>query len=191
MVWTYLGGALLSFSHIIPCLWSIQIIGRLFLNSYFSCFLYVCSVCLRLFIFQVKKKNNSSASILNSYNWFYYPKEYILFKKRLCFKPKYYTFRIFIPSLCCFFFLSSPWGSVCCFFFPRGARGHAVVIVNDPFSDLPFFGSEESLWSEIINPFLDSPKKTPNRWTFVRHPISLLPPPYWKTIRPWGQVSTR
>ena len=30
------------------------------------------------------------------------------------------------------------------FFFSRGARGHAVVIVNDSFSDLPFFGSEES-----------------------------------------------
>ena len=27
-----------------------------------------------------------------------------------------------------------------------------------------FFGSEESIWSEIINPFLDSPKK--------RHPIT-------------------
>ena len=30
------------------------------------------------------------------------------------------------------------------FFFSRGTRGHAVVIVNDSFSDLPFFGSEES-----------------------------------------------
>ena len=38
---------------------SIQIIGRVFLNPYLSCFLYVCSVCLRRFIFQVilKKKN--------------------------------------------------------------------------------------------------------------------------------------
>ena len=27
----------------------------------------------------------------------------------------------------------------------RGARGHAVVMVNDPFSDFPFFGSEESM----------------------------------------------
>ena len=53
---TYVGGALLSLSHIIPCLSSIQIIGRLFLNPYLSCFLYVCSVCLRRFIFQVKKK---------------------------------------------------------------------------------------------------------------------------------------
>ena len=25
------------------------------------------------------------------------------------------------------------------FFFPRGARGHAVVMVNDPFTDLQFF----------------------------------------------------
>ena len=31
-------------------------------------------------------------------------------------------------------------------FFPRGARGHAAFMVNDPFSDLPFFfGSEESV----------------------------------------------
>ena len=65
MVWTYVGGVLLSLSHIIPCLSSIQIIGRLFLNPYLSCFLYVCRVCLRRFIFQVKKKN-SSALILNS-----------------------------------------------------------------------------------------------------------------------------
>ena len=25
------------------------------------------------------------------------------------------------------------------FLFSRGARGHAVVMANDPFSDLPFF----------------------------------------------------
>ena len=31
------------------------------------------------------------------------------------------------------------------FFFPRRARGHAVVMVNEPFPDLPFFGSEESI----------------------------------------------
>ena len=56
---TYVGGALLSLSHIIPCLSSIQIIGRLFLNPYLSCFLYVCSVCLRRFIFQVIKKKTT------------------------------------------------------------------------------------------------------------------------------------
>ena len=56
MVWTYVGGAVLSLSHIILCLSAIQIIGRLFLNPYFSCLLYVCRVCLRRFIFQVKKK---------------------------------------------------------------------------------------------------------------------------------------
>ena len=44
-------------------------------------------------------------------------------------------------------------------YFPRGARRLAVVMVNDPFSDL-FFGSEKSVLSEITNPFLDSPKKT-------------------------------
>ena len=56
MVWTYFGGVLLSLSHIIPCLSSIQIIGRLFLNPFLSCFLYVSRVCLRRFIFQVKSK---------------------------------------------------------------------------------------------------------------------------------------
>ena len=35
-------------------------------------------------------------------------------------------------------------------YFPRG---HAVVMVNDPFSDL-FFGSEKSVLSDITNPFL-------------------------------------
>ena len=45
----------------------------------------------------------------------------------------------------------------------RGARGHAVVMVNDPFSDLQFFDSDESMWSEITDPFLDSPKKRTER----------------------------
>ena len=64
-------------------------------------------------------------------------------RERLCFKPKYIHFLIFIRSFCCFSFLSSPRGSVCgfvpLFFSSQGARGHAVVMVNDPFSDLPFF----------------------------------------------------
>ena len=58
MPYMYVGGALVNFSpysyisfHV--CLSSIQIIGRLFLNPYLSCFLYVCSVCLGQFIFQV------------------------------------------------------------------------------------------------------------------------------------------
>ena len=46
------------------------------------------------------------------------------------------------------------------FFSSRGAPGHAVVFVNDPFSDLPFFLlGEESIRSEITNPFLDSRRK--------------------------------
>ena len=55
------------------------------------------------------------------------------------FQIQIYTFRIFIRSSCCFSFLSL-----------RGARGHAVVVVSDPFSDLPvFFGSEESIGCEM------------------------------------------
>ena len=41
-------------------------------------------------LFSKLKKNNSTASILNANN--FYPKECILFEKRLCFKPKYIHF---------------------------------------------------------------------------------------------------
>ena len=83
----------------------------------------------------INQKKNSSASVLNSY------KEYTLFEKRLCFKPKYIqylfsfvTYVTFSSSLC-----RGDQFVVVVFFFSRGARGHAVVMVNDPFSDLPFF----------------------------------------------------
>ena len=36
----------------------------------------------------------------------------------------------------------------------RGERGPAVVMVNDPFSDLPFFGSEESMLMKRKPPVL-------------------------------------
>ena len=46
----------------------------------------------------------------------------------------------YIPGFLAYVAFSS---CLCCgeyqFFFPRGARGHAVVMGNDPFSDLPFF----------------------------------------------------
>ena len=81
-----------------------------------------------------------------------------------------YTFRTFIRSLRCFFFLSRREDQFVVFFplfsSSRGARGHAVVMVNDPFSDLPFYGSEESVGSEITNPFLDSPLKTHHMFAF-------------------------
>ena len=112
------------------------------------------------------------------------------------FQTEIYTFRIFIPSLCCFFFLSSPWRSVCSccflffFFFTRSTRtcrchskwsfcGSSVFLVVKNLHDLR---SQIRFW--IL------PKKR-------RHPIcfregcsvqsSLLPPPYWKTRRPCGQ----
>ena len=59
-----------------------------------------------------------------------------------------------------FFFLSLPPGSVCCFFFLKGARGHAVVILDDLFWIFRFFGCEESIRSEITNPFLRFSQKT-------------------------------
>ena len=56
------------------------------------------------------------------------------------FQTKIYPFRIFIVadvalSSC----LRREDQFVVVFFFPRRVRGHAVVMVNDPFSDLPFF----------------------------------------------------
>ena len=53
------------------------------------------------------------------------------------------------------------------------------VMVNDPFSDLPFFGSEESVWSKITNPFLDSPKKTQPKSGFYQ--VKLAEESTWLT----------
>ena len=97
-------------------------------------FFYVYSVCLRRFIFQVifrLHKNSYNFNILRS----------VFYSRNVCVSTEIYSFRIFIRTSCCFFFLSSLWGSVRCFFFffVRGARGHPVVMVNDPFLDLPFF----------------------------------------------------
>ena len=102
------------------------------------------------------------ASVLNSHNLTIV--RCIQFKKCLCFKLKYvhfvYSYIVYVafPScLCCddqFVVFT-----LCYFSSSQGAWGHATVMVNDPFSDLPFFGSEESIWSEITNPFLDSPTK--------------------------------
>ena len=141
-------------------------ISRLFWNSYFSCFLYVSSVCLHRFIFQViKNKNNKTkqficASVLNSSNFIILRSvdQCILFEKRLRFKPKHIHF---VYSYVVYVTFPSCLRQISLLFFPlfsssRGAWGHAVVMVNDPL----FFGSEESIWSEITNPFLDSPTKT-------------------------------
>ena len=46
------------------------------------------------------------------------------------------------------------------FFFLKGARGHAVVMVDDLFWIFRFFGCEESIRSEITNPFLRFSQKT-------------------------------
>ena len=88
-------------------------ISRLFWNSYFSCFLYVSSVCLHRFIFQViqKKKNKTKqficASVLNSSN-FIIPRPVYSIRETFVFQTETYSFRIFIRSLCYFSFLSSP-----------------------------------------------------------------------------------
>ena len=135
---TYVGGALLSLSHIIPCLSSIQIIGRLFLNPYLSCFVYVCRVCLRRFIFQVEKKNNSS--ILNSNNFTIL--RGVFYSRNVCVSNRntihfVYSFLAYVAFSSCL--RREDRFVVAIFFFSRGARGHAVDIVNDRFSDLLFF----------------------------------------------------
>ena len=116
------------------------------------------------------------ASVLNSHNLTIV--RCIQFKKCLCFKLKYvhfvYSYIVYVafPScLCCddqFVVFT-----LCYFSSSQGAWGHATVMVNDPFSDLPFFGSEESIWSEITNPFLDSPTKV--------QPYLLCT--FWKRVR--------
>ena len=86
---------------------------RLFLNPYLSCF-FVPTQCLLTPVYfpsnqKKQKQNNSvSASVLNSYNFTILRSAFYL--RNVCVaKPKYIvnTFRIFIPSSCCFFFLSS------------------------------------------------------------------------------------
>ena len=57
-----------------------------------------------------------------------------------------------------------------------------------------FFGSEESVWSEIKNPFLDSPKKpTLSLWVNVRMRLRLLTGGLsWgtQTVFAWGVLSS-
>ena len=74
--------------------------------------------------------------------------ECILFEKRFCLKPKYKHFVYSLVAYGAFFLAFAVRISLLLllfFFFSRGARGHAVVMVNDPFSDFQFFGSEESV----------------------------------------------
>ena len=93
---------------------------------------------------------------------------YILFEKRFCFTPKC---KHFVYSFVTYaaFFLPSPWGSVCCcccccfFFSTRSTRTCRCHGKWSFYGSSVFFGSEESVWSEITNPFLYSPKKTPPR----------------------------
>ena len=71
-------------------------------------------------------------------------------RETFVFQTEIYTFRIFIPSLCCFFFLSSQWGSVCCccfsfFFLTRSTRTCRCH------SKWSFFGS--SVFLVVKNPY--------------------------------------
>ena len=110
-------------------------------------FLVRISVSADASLFSKYSKKKSSALVLNSYNFtvlrsvFYSRNVHVS-------QTEIYTFRIFICSLCCFFFLSSPWGSVCycCYvfvvvvvvFFYEEHGDMPLFMVNDPFSDLPF-----------------------------------------------------
>ena len=83
----------------IPCLSSIQMIGRVCLHPYLSCFLHVCECLLTpvlLFSKWLRKKQFIGVSF--KFLYFYYLKECVLFEKRLCFKPKYIHFAYsFVP----------------------------------------------------------------------------------------------
>ena len=115
---------------------SIQIIARLFLNPHLSCF-----------VFQVIEKNNSSASILNSYNFTIL--RGVFYSRNVCLKAKYIHFVLSFVAYVSFSSCLRREDQFVVFFplFPssRGPRGHTVVMINDPFSDLPFYGSEESV----------------------------------------------
>ena len=73
--------------------------------------------------------------------------ECILFEKRFCLKRKYKHFVYSFVAYGAFFLAFAVRISLLLllFFFSGGARGHAVGMVNDPFSDFQFFGSEESV----------------------------------------------
>ena len=117
---TYVAGAP-TLSHqlrIIPCL----------LFTFVECFeiltrhvfLHLCSDCLRQFIFQVKKKEKKSslASVFDSYN-FTILRVYSI-RETFVFHTEIYTFRIFIGSLCCFYFSSCLCRQdQCVVFFPK------------------------------------------------------------------------
>ena len=67
--------------------------------------------------------------------------ECILFEKRLCFKPKYihfvYSFLAYVAFSSCLR-REDQFVLAVFFFLTRSTRTY-LVIVNDPFSDLPFF----------------------------------------------------
>ena len=124
--------------------------------SYIS--LHVCHPFTFVHCFLTLTCHPFCISVLNSYNFT------ILFEKRLCFKLKY-IYIWYIHTYLMLLFVLVFAARISLLFFPpfswsRGEQGYAVVLVNNPFSDLSFFGSEESIWSAITNPFLDSPKRT-------------------------------
>lgn len=63
-------------------------------------------------------------------------------EKRLCFKPEIYTVHFVYSYAASLYvaFLSRlrREGQFVVFFSSRGARGHALITVTDPFSDPPF-----------------------------------------------------
>ena len=82
--------------------------------------MFFCTYVVSAYAGLFSKKKNSSVLVLNS------------------------NYKHFVYSFVAYFAFSSclrceDQFCFCFCFFPRGARGHAVVMVNDPFSDLSFF----------------------------------------------------
>ena len=98
------------------------------------------SVCLRRFIFQVMKKKTTtpaSPSVLNSYNYSILVS--VFYSRNVCVSNRNIYISYFHSYFTLLFLLVFAVGiSLLFLFFSRGARGHAFVMVNDPFSDLPF-----------------------------------------------------
>ena len=145
--------------YIIPFLSSFLSARRLFLAPYLSFWYFPCNW-----------KKNLSTAVLNSYNFMTLTCNLHVF----CFSPGQtfvfhteiyiYLLYSYVQVTLLFLLLFAPRISLLLymfllFFSTRGTQERDVVMANDPFSDLPVFSSEESLWSEIINPFLDSPNK--------------------------------
>ena len=112
--------------------------------------------------YQIKK--TSSASVLNSDN---FTIRRSVFEKRLCFKPKYIHFVYSFVAHVAFSSCLHCEDQFVAFFSHEEYEDMPLSWKKILFRTFHFFGSEESVWSEITNPFLGSLWKThPYCWFY-------------------------